>query len=76
MAEGTLPGGMPPAGRDLAGYGRNRPDPAWHRCNLRSDILNTVVIDVTTKFAIRQTINADVNDNSADGVTERVREKM
>ena len=29
MAEGRLPGGMPPAGRDLAGYGRNPPDPAW-----------------------------------------------
>jgi len=25
----TLPGGMPPASRDLAGYGRNPPDPRW-----------------------------------------------
>jgi peptidoglycan/xylan/chitin deacetylase (PgdA/CDA1 family) len=29
MAEGALPGGMPPADRDLAGYGPNPPDPAW-----------------------------------------------
>jgi peptidoglycan/xylan/chitin deacetylase (PgdA/CDA1 family) len=29
MAEGLLPGGMPPADRDLAGYGRTPPDPAW-----------------------------------------------
>ncbi|WP_241671213.1 polysaccharide deacetylase family protein [Dankookia rubra] len=25
----SLPGGMPPADRDLAGYGRNPPDPRW-----------------------------------------------
>jgi peptidoglycan/xylan/chitin deacetylase (PgdA/CDA1 family) len=25
----TLPGGMPPADRDLVGYGRNPPDPRW-----------------------------------------------
>ena len=24
-----LPGGMPPVERDLAGYGRNPPDPRW-----------------------------------------------
>lgn len=29
MAEGALPGGMPPAERDLAGYAGNPPDPAW-----------------------------------------------
>ena len=29
MAEAALPGGMPPADRDLAGYGRNPPDPGW-----------------------------------------------
>lgn len=29
MAEGAPPGGMPPAGRDLAGYGRTPPDAAW-----------------------------------------------
>ena len=29
MAEGRLPGGMTPPSRDLAGYGRNPPDPQW-----------------------------------------------
>jgi peptidoglycan/xylan/chitin deacetylase (PgdA/CDA1 family) len=26
---GDVPGGMPPSGRDLVGYGRNPPDPRW-----------------------------------------------
>ena len=29
MAEGRVPGGMPPPGRDLLGYGRHPPDPQW-----------------------------------------------